>query len=172
MKKIEILALVLGTAFTVFTMVPGASGLTITPDTLQTYFDPGAYSTLYLAEFGGGEEGSYASSYTTNWVLDSESEPTGATIHYDTGAYITGSVLYFEVKDGEGHVPSAYYYDLTALGWDGQSDIVLTGFWNGVPGAISNVRIVGTAVPEPGTLLLLGAGLLGVATVRRKLIKR
>ena len=69
------------------------------------------------------------------------------------------------VKDGD-NCPVWYLFDIS--GWDGVSDINLTGFWPG-QGAISHVAIY--SVPEPGTLALLAIGLAGAGLSRRKKAK-
>jgi hypothetical protein len=103
------------------------------------------------------------SSYST--TLNSDN--SGGTIEWIGGPFAGGQV-YLLVKDGA-HSPGWYLFDLTALGWDGKETLALSGFWPG-QGAISHLAIYGTtSVPEPTTLLLLGAGLLGVGILSRKL---
>lgn len=93
-----------------------------------------------------------------------------STISFDGGSAITCGVCYLVIKDGN-HNPSYYFFDLTAAGWNGTDDIIMTGFWPG-PGAISHVAIWGVSernsVPEPGTLGLLGLGLAGMAAEMRR----
>jgi hypothetical protein len=125
---------------------------------------------LYKVEYdGGAEEGSFTGSYNMSWSLD-DGEPSGGTLSWvaDT-AYIECGECYVAVKDGNND-PRYYFYDISTL-WDGQEDLVFSNFWSNGPGAISHISIWGVSaveVPEPGTLGLLGLGLLGLAYSRKR----
>jgi hypothetical protein len=115
----------------------------------------------YKAEVGGGEAGPLAYAYNTI-LSNTPSDPSNATIVWQPGSqYVPGA--YLLVKDGAA-TPAWYLYHLTS--WDGKETLYLQNFWPS-QGAISNVSLYGVAVPEPGTMLLLGFGLLGVAGARR-----
>jgi hypothetical protein len=120
----------------------------------------------YKQNFGGSEEGPFASSYTTTFS-NSTSDPSNATIDYIGGSFISNPEKYLLVKDGN-HTPTGYLYNISL--WDGMEDLVLENFWP-QGGAISHVSILtrGSAqVPDGGaTLMLLGIGLMSVLTIRR-----
>jgi hypothetical protein len=129
----------------------------------------GILDSLYKSEVGGGAEfGPFALYYDTSYVPPADPDSASIVWAGVPNPYITGSPLYLLVKDGNA-TPAWYLFDLNALGWDGKETLILSDFWPGT-GAISHIEILGrTTVPEPTTLLLLGAGLLGVGILSRKL---
>lgn len=128
---------------------------------------------FYKADFGDDPEetGPFSNSYTTSWILDSEGEPTGADIAWDELSAIACPSCYVAVKDGNNE-PAYYFFDISS--WDGMETLELRDFWPN-NGAISHVSIYGkemtVQVPEPGTIGLLGLGILGLVTARRKILK-
>ena len=187
-NKILILMAMLGFLFCLGTARVYA--LTINPSTLyvlatdensdsviQTLIDPylAGSDLLYKQEVGLPEEGTLASSYKTTFS-NTTSDPSNALIEYEGGA-IVDPIAYLLVKDGnQKEYPdwySFYFYNLTALGWNGMETISIENFWTS-QGAISHVSLYGTStpVPEPATMLLLGSGLVGLATFGRRKFKK
>jgi VPDSG-CTERM motif len=166
-------------------MTLGAQALDITPATLpqwtgnqtsQSDIDAiigpliAPSTEVYKQDVGAGSDGgSLAGSYETTFS-NSESDPANALIHYVGGPTGTGHA-YLLVKDGS-QTPAWYLFDLTALGWNGTDDLVLSGFWPN-QGAISHVSLydgAGTGVPDAGTTLaLLGVGISALGFARRRL---
>jgi hypothetical protein len=153
-------------------VLPGAYGPTnCEPGCIETVFSEDGLALLYKADVGEvvTEEGTFAASYRTTF-LNTAMDPSGADISYVGGPVIGCGDCYLAIKDGSQN-PGYYFYDL--LGWSGTETLELRNFWPS-NGAISHVSIWGrsTAVPEPGVLSLLGAGiaLIGLRS-RRKLLR-
>jgi hypothetical protein len=142
-------------------------------DVLETIVPGITSNLLYKQNAGGAEEGSLAASYTTVFS-DSPSDPSAATITFNGGTFV-GPTAYMLVKDGK-QFPAWYFYNMTALGWNGQEQLALSGFW-AEQGAISFVGLYGGSppprVPDGGSsLLMLGSGLLGLGSIRKFLSKK
>lgn len=170
-------------------------GNTLTPATGPSNCEPacvynafgltndGSLSLLYKADFNEAPDetetpvaptytGSFAGSYTATFNPALE-DPTDALIEYILGSPAIGCPsCYLAIKDGN-NTPSYYFFDLSA--WNGTETLDLRNFWANGRGAISHVSIWGvatsTSVPEPGTMGLLGLGLLSIAAVRRRMAR-
>jgi hypothetical protein len=124
---------------------------------------------LYKQDVGAGSDvGALSGSYETVFSNEPD-DPSAATISYVSGPTV-GDPAYLLVKDGN-QDPAWYFFGLT--GWNGVETLYLTDFWP-QQGAISHVALYGETapVPEPATMLLLGTGLLGLAGVSRKKLKK
>ncbi|MDC8444631.1 MAG: PEP-CTERM sorting domain-containing protein [Nitrosomonas sp.] len=131
----------------------------------------GSLSLLYKSDVSGtsgigSDSGTFAASYMTTFS-NTATDPSNALIDYISGASITCPDCYLAIKDGN-HAPTYYFYNLAS--WNGTEDIILRDFWP-QQGAISHVSIWGkpsTSIPEPGIVLLLGIGLLGLLVTARR----
>lgn len=164
----------------VFAMSSAAQALLLTPgdevdsgiQTSQSEIDTYLFNTYGLTSFlykaEGSESGAFADDYTT--VFDPPGDPEDALVTWDGPDFITDP-SYLLVKDGN-QDPAWYLFDISS--WDGMEELDLQNFWP-IQGAISHVSIYGGGepppngeIPEPATMLLFGAGLAGLAGVRRR----
>jgi hypothetical protein len=152
-------------------------------DTINAYFDPipgppvpdwVSANWKYTATPEGDppvvtESGLLAGSYSTAYLPPGDKE--NALITYD-GGNIVAPTAYLLAKDGKNY-PAWRFYDLTALGWTGTESISITSLWPD-KGSFSHISLYGgegtpppPTIPEPGTLILLGLGLTGLAAIKK-----
>lgn len=110
-----------------------------------------------------GEEGPFASSYETTFS-NTSTDPEDALIEWIGPSVLNCPECILVVKDGDTD-PSNYLFDIGS--WNGMESIDLQGFWPN-SGAISNVTIWSTDVPEPGTLSLMVIGTFGILLFTRR----
>ena len=159
------MALILGPADADKTVDVGPPNPALDAGDVAALFGTSDLTLLYKSNYEGPEEGSYQSFYSTSFTGDHNN----AVISWDGPDYIVCPECYLVVKDGN---EPQYLFNIGS--WNGQDVLDLQGFYPN-RGAISHVAIFGKSVPvqvpEPGTLGLLGLGILGMLTIRRKLQK-
>jgi hypothetical protein len=93
---------------------------------------------------------------------------SGGTFWFDSDLWDSWDEIAIGFKFGTGNRGDNWFVFLL-------NDFVSSGFWSftnyyGKGGGLSHVELYGSgySVPEPGTLALLGAALLGVGLARRR----
>jgi hypothetical protein len=121
----------------------GPGGDPIRPMTayLFTQFSSGTYS---LYDYGAGRDASANAMQLAIWFIEGESTQS-----------LTGLAL-------------AFYNDALLAGWQGIGNVRVLNLINASNGLAQDQLVM---VPEPSTLLLLGAGLLGLGILGRKKFK-
>jgi hypothetical protein len=132
--------------------LPALGGYNVTFDYHLRTYDSSAYDTFRIAITEGGYLWNSGVSLVDQWLWGGAS--IGGLESFDTTPVITTFL-------GAGNLAVNDYLNVVLV-TDG-----LDTSW----GRFSDISIVSAAVPEPATLLLLGAGLIGLAGYSRKKFK-
>jgi len=190
MKKQMVAALVAGLGMV--STLPAQAGLisAVTPTATELVATGGEVVIYFAGETAGFDSVLNLISPTTiGPFFPNHATPVGTAL--SLGVFAAGEVLRFRmdvITDGESYEtgpgtgnPDGLVHAAHAL-WAADGTIPVSGIWVGFEDlfgggdldfddnsfVFTNVRSTATSVPEPGGLALLGAGLLGLGLLRRR----
>ena len=149
-----------------------ANASSINPSDFNEIFMLGGSDFVYLDKTGDAS----AAAFGYTFIVSAENKPAGQfTLSWDGQPLPTNFDLVFALKSGQEVYPLYFFDDFylanAPKNTTGQFEVTFNFNKKGVPQDLSFMAVYGrpgAPIPEPGTMLLFGTGLAGLAAVGRR----